>query len=132
MTETFVNIVLEDIPATADLGGRKYYGTLPAGYLWELQESYLYLDTDKAASAAACLLWGLYDASGNRMAVASGAGALTQANVMTKSAVYTTVDASAAAAQVYATYETSGAGENVGEGVRICARFKAIRPGVAA
>jgi len=130
--EVFVDIVLEDIPATASLGGRKYYATLPSGYLWELQEAYFYIDTAKGASATNCNIWKLYrDSDDAVMASASGAGALTQHNTMVLGTDLT-VNAAAAIARVYASYETSGAGETISEGARICARFKARRPGVAA
>lgn len=130
--EYTIDIVLEDAPGTASIAGRKYYATLPSGYLWELAEAYFYLDTSKGASATNCWLWKLYRGSDDAiMATASGAGALTQANTMTLGTSLI-VNAAAAAATVYAGCVNSGAGEAMGEGMRIVARFKALRPGSAA
>lgn len=132
MNDIFVDIVLEDAPATASIAGRKYYATLPSGYLWELQEAYFYLDTAKGASATNCWLWKLYRGSDDAvMATCSGAGALTQANTMTLGSDVT-VNAATAIATVYVACVNSGAGEAMGEGMRVCARFKARRPAVAA
>ena len=128
-----LDIVMEDIPATSSLGGRRYYAYLPAGYLWELKEAYMMFDTGKAAGANG-LLWNLYNSSDQIMAQYSDSAAtVTQCNAMTLSTtVSPIVDCAAAVGQVYATYTTSGAGMTVGEGARIMCRFKARRPAVAA
>ena len=135
MNEITIDIVLEDAPATASIGGRKYYGFLPGGYLWELTESYFFLDTNKAASADT-YIWKLHRGSDDAvMATVSGVGALVQYNAMTLSSTtgYLTCDASPTnIATVYAACTNSGVGEAMGEGMRICARFKARKPGVAA
>lgn len=132
MNDLFVDIVLEDAPETASIAGRRYYAHLPKGYLWELSEAYLYRDTSKAASATDCVLIKLYRGSDDAvMATCSGAAALTQANTMTLGTALI-VDAAAAAATVYVAAVNSGAGEAMGEGLRVTARFKARKPGVAA
>ena len=133
MNELYIDLPLEDAPETASIAGRRYYAHLPGGYLWELVEAYFYLDTSKAASATDCWLWKLYrDSDDAVLATCSGAGALTQANTMTLGSDVI-VDASPTnPAKVYAACVNSGAGEAMGEGMRMCARFKARKPGVAA
>ena len=136
MLEITRDIVLEDAPATASIGGRRYYAYLPGGYLWQLVEAYFYMDTGQTAGGANCWLWKLYRGSDDTvMATVSGGSALIQYNAMTLSTTAGDLicDASPTNPAVfYAACVNSGAGQAMAEGMRICTRWKAVKPGVGA
>ena len=133
------NKLIVDIPistyTTAGTGGtREWYGMLPQGDVWYLENAYIYTDTDKAASTTNCCIWYLYDADGNAIASVSGAAAISCQGTAFASfdSAYRRIDAASAEKPFYLAFANSGIGETAMTGVHVVTRWSALRPGSAA
>lgn len=133
------NKLIVDIPVstytTAGTGGaKKWYGILPQGDVWYLENAYLFTDTDKAASTTNCCIWYLYDADGNAIGSVSGASAIScmGTEFSSLSSTYRRIDAASTEKRFYLAFANSGAGETAMTGVHIITRWSALRPGSAA
>ena len=125
--------------SVASGAAKKYYTRLQAGYIYEVQDAYLYADCTVNVSAVPYQLtaWYLCDSSGNTICSINTTAATT-ANVGqsgtslgTPVAAYKRIDCTDAAGAVYLTHQSSGDGQSTA-GVRCVVRLKRMHPGTLA
>ena len=124
--------------SVASGNAKKYYTRLQAGYVYEVQDAWLYADCSSKLEAGNNLtIWYLADASGNTICSINGVGATatdvvqTGTNLGTPSTTYKTINCATAASRLYLTHQSSGSGMGA-SGLRCVVRLKVYRPGVAA
>jgi len=110
----------------------QWHTRLPAGYLYYLEDCYIYSETNEAAGTTNVTTWQLNDTDGNLVCSAPSSTAVPAAGLAftSISSTYRWIDCTTAAENIFVSTVCSGEGQTF-VNTHIIARFSVKRPAIS-